>query len=97
MTCRSKGMWMTGVTFVVTALVAAFKEFEADYYAKALWIIWAGHSWNFFAYAFDRGMLPSVFVELDGQGKGEPGYRTFYFWGTAVIYSGFLSIIVFAG
>ncbi len=62
----------------------------------ALLIIWAFFSWNFFAYAFDRGMWPRTFVELDGHGKGHPLAREVVFWGTAVLYLLLLATIAWA-
>lgn len=84
-----------GVTFLITVLIHLLKDFESGD-VKANWVIWAGLSWNYFAYAFDRGMLPSAFSELDGGGKGDPANRTFFFWGTLVTHLAFLATMAFA-
>lgn len=63
---------------------------------KANWVIWAGLSWNYFAYAFDKRMLPWQFVELKGDGKGDATNRTFFFWGTLAIHLSFLAVMAFA-
>jgi hypothetical protein len=83
MTPKNKGLLAMGVTFLITVLIHLLKDFESGD-VKANWVIWAGLSWNYFAYAFDRGMLPSAFSELDGGGKGDPANRTFFFWGCHV-------------
>lgn len=95
MTSKNKAFWVACMTFVLTGLVTIFKEFEPGN-VNAIWFIWAGLSWNYFAYAFDRGMWPRVFVELDGGGKGKPSHRTFYFWGTAAVHLAFLATAAFA-
>ncbi len=95
MTPKSKAAWAGGVTFAVTALVTMFREFEPGY-VNGIWFIWIFISWNYFAYAFDRGMFPRNFVELDGGGKGKPNHRTAYFWGTLVIHLSFLATMAFA-
>jgi hypothetical protein len=95
MTAKSKALWVGCVTFLLTALVTIFKEFQPGN-VNAIWFIWVFCSWNYFAYAFDRDMWPWVFVELYGGGKGKPSNRSFYFWGTAVIYLAFLGVAAFA-
>ncbi|MEY4727037.1 MAG: hypothetical protein RLZ36_1664 [Pseudomonadota bacterium] len=95
MTAKSKAFWVGVVTFLLTALVTIFREFEPGN-VNAIWVIWAGFSWNYFAYAFDLGMFPRTFVELDGHGKGNPTERKVFFWGTAVIYLAFLAVAAFA-
>lgn len=92
---RNKGLWALGVTFMLNALLIFFRDFDPGN-VKAFWLIWAGLSWNYFAYAFDRDMWPRTFVELDGDGKGKPGYRTFYFWGTLLVHLAFLATMAFA-
>ncbi len=94
MTPKNKGLLAMGVTFFITVLIHLLKDFEAGD-VKANWVIWAGLSWNYFAYAFDRGMLPSAFSELDGGGKGDPANRTFFFWGTLVTHLAFLALMAF--
>lgn len=96
MTPRSKGLWALGVTFVLTLLTTIFKEFEPGY-AKGNWLIWMFWSWNYFAYAFDKRMLPWQFIELKGNGEGHPLARKVVFWGTAVVYLAFLALVAFAG
>jgi hypothetical protein len=95
MTPKTKAAWTVAVTLICTALVTIFREFEPGY-AKMIWFSWFFFSWNYFAYAFDRGMLPRQFVELDGDGKGDPANRTFFFWGTLVIHLSFLAVMAFA-
>ena len=95
MTAKNKALWVGGVTFVLTALVTIFKEFEPGN-VNAIWIIWAGFSWNYFAYGFERQMLPWVWVELQGRGRGNPIERTVVFWLTAAIYLAFLSLAAFS-
>lgn len=95
MTPKIKALWVGGVTFVLTALVTIFKEFEPGN-VNAIWFIWVGFSWNYFAYAFDKRMLPWQFVELKGGKEGSSGERTVFFWGTAVIYLALLATAAFA-
>lgn len=95
MTPKNKALWVAGVTFLSTALVTLLRDFEPGY-IKAYWAIWAGLSWNYFAYGFDRGMMPTVFVELDGGGKGNPVERAVFFWITAAIHVAFISLMAFA-
>jgi hypothetical protein len=95
MTKKSKAAWAGLATFVVTTLVTLFREFEPGY-ANMIWFSWFFFSWNYFAYAFDRGMLPRNLVELDGQGKGRPGHRTAFFWGTLLVHLAFLATMAFA-
>lgn len=95
MTPKSKAAWAGGATFVVTALVTIFREFEAGY-VNGIWFLWFFFSWNYFAYAFDKRMLPWQFVELKGGAAGRPGHRTVYFWGTLVIHLSFLATMAFA-
>jgi hypothetical protein len=95
MTPKNKAAWVAGSTFVLTALVTIFRELEPGY-AKGIWFITVCWSWNYFAYAFDRGMMPRTFIELDGGGKGDPANRTFFFWGTFVTHLAFLSTMAFA-
>lgn len=92
---KSKAAWVGLATFVFTALVTIFREFGPGY-AKGIWFLWLFFAWNYFAYAFDRGMWPRTFAELDGDGKGDPGNRTFFFWGTLVIHLSFLAVMAFA-
>ncbi len=94
-TKKYKALWVAGVTFLLTAIVTSFREFDTGY-VKIIWFAWVFHSWNYFAYAFDRGMWPRTFIELDGQGKGDPTNRTFFFWGTLVIHLSFLALMAFA-
>jgi hypothetical protein len=92
---KNKAIWVGGVVFILTLLATILKEREI-YNIKALWVIWICFSWNFYAYGFDKGMVPRAFTELDGQGKGKSGERTFWFWATAAIYLAFLGVYVFA-
>ena len=93
---KYKSLWVAGVTFLLTGLVTIFKEFEPGN-VNAIWFIWFCVSWNYFAYAFDRRMLPSNY-DLDDAGKHPAGpiARAFLFWGTAAIYLAFLAVAAFA-
>jgi hypothetical protein len=95
MTPKSKALWVAGVTCVLTTLVTVLRELEPGN-VKAIWLIWAGLTWNYFAYGVDRGMMPRGFVELDGGGKGNPVARSFVFWLTAAIYLTFIATAAFA-
>jgi hypothetical protein len=95
MTPKTNAAWTGVVTFICTALVTIFREFEPGY-AKGIWFLWFFFSWNYFAYAFDRDMWPWVFSELYGRGKGKSGVRKFHFWGTLAIHLSFLSVMAFA-
>lgn len=95
MTPKSKALWVAGITFVCTAMVTVFRDFEQGY-VKGIWFLWLFWSWNYLAYGFDRGMMPTVFVELDGGGKGNPVARGFVFWLTAVTYLAFIATAAFA-
>ena len=86
---------MVCVTFAFTALVTIFKDLEVGY-ARGIWILWIFWSWNYFAYGFDRQMLPWVWVELQGHGKGKKTERTVVFWITAFLYLCFLAVMAFA-
>jgi hypothetical protein len=96
MTPKTKGILVMGVTFFMTVLIHLFRNFDTGD-QKANWVIWAGLSWNYFAYAFDRGMLPSNY-DLDDSGKHPAGpvARAFLFWGTLVIHLSFLALMAFA-
>jgi len=95
MTAKNKALWVGGVTFVLTALVTFFKEFKPGY-ANGIWFIWTFCSWNYFAYAFDKRMLPFQFVELKGGNEGSPLNRTIFFWGTTGVYLAFIATMAFA-
>ena len=96
MTPKTKAAWAAVVTFLFTSLMTIFCEFEPGY-AKGIWFIWFCVSWNYFAYAFGRGMLPSNY-DLDDAGKhpAGPTARAFLFWGTLVIHLSFLFLMAFA-
>ncbi|WP_439115691.1 hypothetical protein [Hydrogenophaga sp.] len=95
MTPKIKSAWAASLTFIFTALVTIFREFEIGY-VNGIWFIWLFWCWNYFAYAFDRGMLPSTFIELDGGGKGNPSWRAGAFWITALVHFAFLATMAFA-
>jgi hypothetical protein len=95
MTARIKSLWVLGATFLMTVSATSFKDFDAGN-AEAIWVIWAGFSWNYFAFGFERQMLPWVWVELQGRGQGSPTERQVVFWATAAIYLAFLSLAVFS-
>ena len=85
MSPKSKAILTGGTLFVLTALVTIFREVGSSN-VKAIWLIFAGFSWNIFAYGFDRGMWPRTFVELDGRNKGNPVAREAVFWLSATVY-----------
>ena len=95
MTEKTKALRVLGLAFVLTALLTILKKFEPGN-VSAIWLIYAFCAWNYFAYAFDLGMWPWIFVELDGHGKGHPLARKVVFWGTAVVYLAFLALAAFA-
>ncbi len=95
MTAKNKALWVGSLTFALTLLVTIFKDFE-DGYAKGNWLIWASCAWNYFAYGFERQMIPWVWVELKGHGQGNPTERTVVFWVTAFIYLAFLALAAFS-
>jgi hypothetical protein len=95
MTEKGKALLVGGVTFLLTAIVTSFREFDTGY-VKIIWFAWVFHSWNYFAFAYDRDMWPWIFVELYGQGKGNPTERMVFFWGTAAVYLMFLALMAFA-
>lgn len=68
----------------------------ALYPSRALPIIWIFFIWNLFAYGFDRGMWPRGFVELDGDGKGNPLAREVMFWLSTAVYLVLLATIAWA-
>lgn len=92
---RSKGLSALVATFALTGLLTALKNFESGH-AEILWLLWTAWSWNHFAYAFDKRMLPWQFIELKGGIEGSPKTRTAFFWGTLVIYLLFLILIALA-
>lgn len=94
-TPKNIGLSVWGVLTLLTLLV--FFVGTRHFTDGALAMMWCFFSWNFFAYAFDKGMWPRIYVELDGQGKGIPGWRTFWFWFSAAIYTALLATIAFAG
>ena len=96
MTPKSKSAWVAGSTLMLTALVTMLREFSSGY-VNGIWVMWFFWAWNYFAYAYDRGMLPSTFVELDGGGKGNPGWREGAFWLTVLQHLVFLATMAFAG
>ena len=95
MTLQSKAAWVTAATFVLTTLVTTLREFEPGY-IKGIWLLSTFWSWNYFAYAFDKQMLPWVFKELQGHGKGEKTARAIFFWGFAAMHFAFLATMAFA-
>lgn len=95
MTLKSKAFLVGGLTFCLTLIVTLLREIDLGN-IKAIWLIWICMSWNYFAYAFDRGMWPRAFVELDGADMGNPTMRSIYFWGTAGVYLAFLATVAFA-
>jgi hypothetical protein len=92
MSPRNKALWVASVTSVLTLLLYAVGDVPV-YPSRALPVIWAFFSWNFYAFGHEKDMWPWVFVELDGQGKGQPLAREIMFWITAVLYVCLLSTI----
>lgn len=95
MSKKNKSFLVWGILSMLSLILVVTRGTGA-YTDGGLGITWIFFSWNFLAYGFDRGMWPRVFVELDGQGKGNAAYREVYFWGAAVLYLLILSVITFA-
>ena len=95
LTPRRVGLWVwgsfTGLSLFVWQVLGT-RQFTDG----GLLIVWCLYSWNFHAYAFDKRMWPWQFVELHGQGKGQPGWRAFWFWFSVVMYSIILGAIAWA-
>ncbi|TBO27583.1 hypothetical protein EYS42_16675 [Aquabacterium lacunae] len=72
-----------------------FRNFEQGD-ASGIWFLWLFWSWNYFAYGFNKRMLPWQFVELMGGDKGNSVARGFVFWLTAFIYLAFIATAGFA-
>lgn len=96
MSPRSKALWVGSVASVLTLLLYVVGDMPL-YPSRALPILWAFFSWNFYAFGVDRDMWPWVFVELDGHGQGHPFAREVVFWITAVFYLMLLATIAWAG
>lgn len=79
------GLVVWGVTTSITLLLYIFVDMPA-YPRRALPLVWGFYSWNFYAYSFGRRMWPWQFNELQGQGKGNPNWRAFWFWFSAMQY-----------
>lgn len=96
MTRKIKGLGVLFFTFALTFLIAIFKDLDPGY-EKGNWVLWVFWSWNYFAYAFDKRMLPWQFSELKAGREGNPTARTIAFWGTAGVYLAFLALAAFYG
>lgn len=79
----------------LSLLVYVFFDLSSLSRSSLPWI-WAFFAWNFYAYGFDRGMWPRVFVELDGHGKGSRFAREVVFWVCALLYAAFLATLASA-
>lgn len=90
---KSLYIWLT--LTALTLLLYFVRDLPA-YPSRALPIIWAFFSWNFWAYGIDKGMWPRNFVELDGQGKGNRLAREVMLWLTAAIYLSLLGVLFFS-
>lgn len=95
MTPKNKGICVLSLTFMLTNLIHFVKDFQFGD-VNANWLIWFFFAWNYFAYAFDKQMLPWVFEELQGHGKGEKTTRAIFFWGFALMHFAFLGVMAFA-
>lgn len=93
---KNIGLSVWGVLTLFTLLLYIFGDMPVYPY-RALPLLWCFFSWNFFAYTFNRRMWPWQFIELHGQDKGVPGWRSLWFWFTAAIYAALLATIAFAG
>ena len=91
---KNLGLWVWGV-LTATTIAIYFMLQLPEYPRKALPLVWCLFSWNFYAYAFDKSMWPTTFVELDGHGKGKHGWRTFWFWLDVSIYGALLLTVAF--
>ncbi len=92
---KNKAVSVWGTLSVLTMLLYFFCGME-PYPRRALPLIWAFFSWNFFAYGFNRDMWPWVWIELKGGASGKPSEREFMFWGSAAMYLALLATIAFA-
>ena len=95
MTPKNKGLLAIGVTFVLTAALPVLRGYDLGN-IKAAWFIWLGVAWNYFAYAFDKQMVPWVWVELQGNRKGSQTERSVVFWITGIVHLAFLATMAFA-
>lgn len=92
---KNKTLWVGGFSSFLTLLLFVFAD-TSEYTRGGLLISWAFFTWNFYAFGFDRDMWPWIFVELDGQGKGNPLAREVVFWITAFLYFMLLATIAWA-
>lgn len=96
MTPKKLGLSAWMILSAATVLLYLVSDLP-EYPARALPLLWAFFSWNYFAYAFDKDMWPFVFVELDGGGKGKSSWRKFYFWLSVFLYAALLATIACLG
>ncbi len=92
---KGKAMSVWLLLVVLTSSAYIFVELELSW-QRLLPAVLAGVTWNHCAYAFDRGMWPRQFVELDGYGKGHPVAREILFWATACVYLLLLAMVAWA-
>lgn len=95
MTPKVTGLLVWGLLTALTVLLYLIRPIPV-YPSKALPLMWLFFSWNFYAYAFDKNMWPTTFIELDGYGRGKKGWRQFWFLIDVVIYVLLLSAIFIA-
>ena len=92
---RTKGLWAIGFTFFLTAFIHLGRDFSSGD-VKANWAVRIGLSWNYFAFAFDKRMIPWQFVELKGGSEGNSTTRTLFFFGFFLIHLALLGAMAFA-
>lgn len=95
MSRRNRSHFTWAVISAMTLLLLIVGD-TGDYTDGGLIVTWIGFSWNLYAYGYERAMWPRGFVELDGQGKGNPLARKVIFWLTAAVYIGLLATIMWA-
>lgn len=91
---KNKAIWVGGVVFILTLLATILKERE--FITSKLYGLFGYVFHGILCLRLRQRMVPRAFTELDGQGKGKSGERTFWFWATAAIYLAFLGVYVFA-
>lgn len=95
MTSKSKALCVSGITFLLTVAVVLIRGHDQSQ-TSIVWLAWGFFGWNYFAYAFEKQMLPWVFEELQGHGKGNKAIRAVFFWGFAGTHMAFLATMALA-
>ena len=95
MSKKNKDLAIWLILGALTLGVYAFSNLDAGW-QKLLPVVFAGISWNIYAYGVDKGMWPRRFIELDGYGMGRPMAREVIFWVTTAIYLMLLALLIFS-